>query len=156
MVNTTTHRHDFTNEERIAYNKYMVAKMQEYRKTDHGREMVNRNNNWRMKQLLATLIYSLSHKLSNLKQIVIKGSATVNHGTLNDYESHRLSDFKNIPKKELEHSWKIVIINILMKATVTRIREMHENEWNAWKWVKCMKMSEMHENGTIISLKGVY
>ena len=75
---------------------------------------------------------------------------------MNDYESHRLSDFKNIPKKELEHSWKIVIINILMKATVTQIREMHENEWNAWKWVKCMKMSEMHENGTIISLKGVY
>ena len=34
--------------------------------------MANRNNNWRMKQLLATLIYSLSHKLSNLKQIVIK------------------------------------------------------------------------------------
>lgn len=56
MVNTTTHRHDFTEEERLAYNKYMVAKMQEYRKTDHGREMVNRNNRlayYRRKERLA-------------------------------------------------------------------------------------------------------
>jgi len=44
MRSTTTHRHDFTEEERIAYNKYMVARMQEFRKTDHGREIVNANN----------------------------------------------------------------------------------------------------------------
>lgn len=44
MVNTTTHRHDFTEEERLAYNKYMVAKMQVFRKTEHGREVVNANN----------------------------------------------------------------------------------------------------------------
>jgi regulator of protease activity HflC (stomatin/prohibitin superfamily) len=44
MRSTTTHRHDFTEEERLAYNKYMVARMQEFRKTDHGREIVNANN----------------------------------------------------------------------------------------------------------------
>lgn len=44
MVNTTTYRKDFTDEERIAYNKYMVSRMQVFRKTDHGREVVNANN----------------------------------------------------------------------------------------------------------------
>lgn len=44
MVNTTTYRKDFTDEERIAYNKYMVSRMQVFRKTDHGRELVNANN----------------------------------------------------------------------------------------------------------------
>lgn len=44
MVNTTTYRKDFTDEERIAYNKYMVSRMQVYRKTDHGRDVVNANN----------------------------------------------------------------------------------------------------------------
>jgi len=44
MVNTTTYRKDFTDEERIAYNKYMVSRMQVFRKTDRGREVVNANN----------------------------------------------------------------------------------------------------------------
>ncbi len=44
MTNTTTYRKDFTDEERIAYNKYMVSRMQIFRKTDHGREIVNANN----------------------------------------------------------------------------------------------------------------
>ena len=44
MVNTTTYRKDFTDEERIAYNKYMVSRMQVFRKTEHGREVVNANN----------------------------------------------------------------------------------------------------------------
>ena len=44
MVNTTTYRKDFTDEERIAYNKYMVSRMQVFRKTDHGRDVVNANN----------------------------------------------------------------------------------------------------------------
>jgi hypothetical protein len=44
MVNTTTYRKDFTDEERIAYNKYMVSRMQVFRKTEHGRQVVNANN----------------------------------------------------------------------------------------------------------------
>lgn len=44
MVNTTTYRKDFTDEERLAYNKYMVSRMQVFRKTEHGREVVNANN----------------------------------------------------------------------------------------------------------------
>jgi hypothetical protein len=44
MTNTTTYRKDFTDEERIAYNKYMVSRMQIFRKTEHGREIVNANN----------------------------------------------------------------------------------------------------------------
>ena len=44
MVNTTTYRKDFTDEERIAYNKYMVSRMQVFRKTDHGRDVVNAKN----------------------------------------------------------------------------------------------------------------
>lgn len=44
MVNTTSYRKDFTDEERIAYNKYMVSRMQVFRKTEHGRQVVNANN----------------------------------------------------------------------------------------------------------------
>jgi len=44
MRSTTTYRHDFTDEERIAYNKYMVSRMQVFRKTEHGRAIVNANN----------------------------------------------------------------------------------------------------------------
>ena len=44
MVNTTTYRKDFTDEERIAYNKYIVSRMQVFRKTEHGRQVVNANN----------------------------------------------------------------------------------------------------------------
>ena len=58
VTNTTSYRANFTDEERKAYNKYMVAKMQEYRKTPAGREMVNRNNKisyYRRKEKLAAL-----------------------------------------------------------------------------------------------------
>ena len=58
VTNTTSYRANFTDEERKAYNKYMVAKMQEYRKTPAGRERVNRNNKisyYRRKERLAAL-----------------------------------------------------------------------------------------------------
>ena len=44
MVNTTNHRHNFTDEERIAYNKYMVSRMKLYAQTEKGKEVIRNNN----------------------------------------------------------------------------------------------------------------
>ena len=40
----TNYRKDFTPEEKAAYNAYVVSRMQVFRKTEHGREVINANN----------------------------------------------------------------------------------------------------------------
>lgn len=68
ITNTTSYRADFTDEERKAYNKYMVAKMQEYRKTEHGREIVNANNR---KSYQKRKIKLLEEREKNKLQIIV-------------------------------------------------------------------------------------
>jgi len=72
MRSTTTHRHDFTEEERIAYNKYMVARMQEFRKTDHGREIVNANNRKAYQKRRAKLCAERSALATSLNSLNIE------------------------------------------------------------------------------------